>query len=127
MAFVAAAGARPVWQILPIYVAASWIVLQIIQALTEDLGLPVWFPPFAVVLLVIGLPIVLVTAFVQAGLSPATRGGPMLEPGVTAAPEGALGRGQLSRLFTWRNAITGGVLALALWGVLAIAWLLFRG
>ncbi len=31
------------------------------------------------------------------------------------------------RLLTWRNAISGGVLALALWGVVAAGWLVFGG
>ncbi len=59
---------RSLWQVLGIYLLASWIVFQVIQTLTEGLGLPEWFPALAVVLLLIGLPIVLATAFVQEGL-----------------------------------------------------------
>ncbi|NIP60732.1 MAG: hypothetical protein GWO17_23020, partial [Gemmatimonadetes bacterium] len=64
---------RSLWQVLAIYVAASWVVFEVVQTLTEGLGLPGWFPGFAFVLLLIGLPVVLATAFVQEG-GPASTG-----------------------------------------------------
>ncbi len=64
---------RSLWQVLAVYAVAAWIVLQVVQTLTESLGLPLWFPQFAVLLLLIGLPIVLATAFVQQG-APRLRG-----------------------------------------------------
>ena len=109
---------RSLWQVLGIYLVGGWFAYEIVQSLTEGLSLPEWFPAFAVVLLVIGLPIVLATAFVQEGkagseFDQAERAG----DGVTAQPQpetaGAWG------LFTWRNAILGGVGAFALWGILA--------
>ncbi|MDX1673217.1 MAG: tetratricopeptide repeat protein [Longimicrobiales bacterium] len=120
---------RSLWQILAIYAAASWIVFEVVQTLTEGLGLPEWFPAFAFVLLLIGFPIVLATAFVQEGgpsqgederRSVPVRG----EPGHgTTSAEASEHRG-LRRFLTWRNAIVGGVLALALWGIAAAGWLL---
>ncbi len=53
---------RSLWQVLGIYVAVSWVVFQVVQTLTEGLGLPDWVPPLAFVLLLIGLPIVMATA-----------------------------------------------------------------
>ena len=109
---------RSLWQVLGIYLVGGWFAYEIVRSLTEGLSLPEWFPAFAVVLLVIGLPIVLATAFVQEGkagseFDQAERAG----DGVTAQPQpetaGAWG------LFTWRNAILGGVGAFALWGILA--------
>ncbi len=58
---------RSLWQVLGIYLVASWLVFQVVQTLTEGLGLPDWVPPIALILLLIGLPIVLATAFVQEG------------------------------------------------------------
>ncbi len=55
------------WQVLGIYVVASWVVLQIVDVLANNFGLPTWFPAFAVALLLVGLPIVLATAFVGEG------------------------------------------------------------
>ncbi|NIP60588.1 MAG: hypothetical protein GWM92_19540, partial [Gemmatimonadetes bacterium] len=58
---------RSIWQVLAIYLVSGWVVYEVVQSPTEGLGLPGWFPAFAFVLLLIGLPIVLATAFVQEG------------------------------------------------------------
>src|SRR5690606_40027557 len=58
-----------------IYLGVSWGALQVVEAITNSAGLPDWAPGFALVLLVIGFPIVLATAFVQHGL-PGSRGWP---------------------------------------------------
>jgi tetratricopeptide (TPR) repeat protein len=139
---------RSLWQVIGIYLVASWLVFQIAQTLTEGLGLPDWVPPFALILLLIGLPIVVATAFVQEG-GPAT--GPKAEGPADLAPtvEGSAGGegpapgedgpptrsrpeadteglGTHHRLFTWRNAILGGVLGFALLGVLTAGYMTTR-
>ena len=58
-------GGRTLLQILGIYAAGCWFVLQVVDVLIENMGLPGWVFPFALVLLLIGLPIILTTAFVQ--------------------------------------------------------------
>ncbi len=80
---------RSLWQVLGIYLLASWVVFQVIQTLTEGLGLPEWFPPLAALLLLIGLPIVLATAFVQEGGPSLSRADPTLIPDAdqTARPQ----------------------------------------
>ncbi len=111
---------RSLWQVLGIYVVGSWLVLQVVDTLAGALNLPDWAPPFALFLLIIGLPIVLATAFIQAGARPAlseTAGEEATEPGSRAA-------GPHHRLFTWRNAILAGAAAFALWGVVAAGWVL---
>ena len=57
---------RSLWQVMGIYLVGAWIAFEVTQTLTEGLGLPAWFPPLALVLLIVGLPIVLATAL-QAG------------------------------------------------------------
>ncbi|NIP58673.1 MAG: hypothetical protein GWM92_10295, partial [Gemmatimonadetes bacterium] len=42
---------RSVWQVLSVYLAVSWGVLQVVDQLTESAGLPDWTPAFALVLL----------------------------------------------------------------------------
>jgi TolB-like protein len=120
---------RSLWQVLAIYIVGGWVAFEVVQTLTEGLGLPEWFPSFAIVLLIIGLPIVLATAFVQEGVpdslsadsgSSRTDDHPM---DTLAKPSGA----HSHRVFTWRNALVGGVGGLALWGVLAAGWILFGG
>ena len=59
---------RSLWQVLGIYAAASWVVLQIVDTLAGALGLPEWSASLALFLLIIGLPIVLATAFLQQGM-----------------------------------------------------------
>lgn len=152
---------RSLWQVLGIYLAVSWIALQIVDVLVSNFGLPDWVPPGALVLLVIGLPIVLATAFVQEGMGgrdqgvggAAAAGSQSSETGAPMAsradpiPEGSedahaaepaaardahgaspthepqrAPRSRMARLFTWRNAIVGGVLAFAALGFLVVSY-----
>ena len=121
---------RSLWQVLSIYLVGGWVAYTIVQSLTEGLSLPDWFPAFAIVLLIIGLPIVLATAFIQEGV-PKGAAAPMDEDShapddsdlVDASPAAGAPPGEA--LFTWRFAITGGVLAFALWGMVAAGWLLW--
>ncbi len=113
---------RSLWQVLGIYLVASWAVLQVVDTLGGALRLPEWLEPMALVLLIIGLPIVLATAFIQEG-GPGrdAEGEEVVGPPVDAPSGGA------SSLFTWRNAILGGVGAFALLGFVGTGWILFGG
>ena len=123
---------RSLWQVLGIYVVGSWIALQVVDVLVDNFGLPDWFPAFALGLLVIGLPVVIATAFVQEGVGhkPRTAGEGDKEGGAPGRATEAGGKPEETghrSLLTWRNAVAGGVLAFALWGALAAGWLLFGG
>ena len=59
---------RSLWQVLGLYVACSWIVIQVVATFVEQLFLPAWVFQGALVLLAIGLPILLATAFFHKGL-----------------------------------------------------------
>lgn len=103
---------RSLWQVLGIYLVAGWVVLQVADVLAQNMGLPAWVFPFAVLLLVIGLPVVLATAFIQN-----RHAGPeSSESSRPGQPEEDLGEpaAQPFFLFTWRNSILGGVLAFSL-------------
>jgi len=117
---------RSLWQVLGIYVVVSWLVLQVVDTLAGALHLPDWASPLALFLLIMGLPIVLATAFVQEGIG---RSGARREPSAEAEDTVAETRERakreargVRRLFTWRNAIMGGALAFGLWGVVATGW-----
>jgi eukaryotic-like serine/threonine-protein kinase len=119
---------RSLWQVLAIYAVGAWVAYQVILGLVQGLGLPDWVPAFAIVLFIIGLPIVIATAFVQEGVA----GGPA--PSADAAdgqsdreadaPTGSKaaasegGRG-LRHVLTWRRSLSAGVLAFALLAVAA--------
>lgn len=132
---------RSLWQVLGVYLASSWVALEVVTQLTLSMGLPDWVPSFAVVLLVIGLPIVMATAFVQEGPARRAEGeAAAAEPGPagaqpeagSATPDGLGGLvehgegGRFRRLLTWRNAILGGVLAFALLGVVTAGYMAMR-
>ncbi len=101
--------------VVGLYAAGSWLVLQVVDVLNQNLGLPPWAFSFALTLLLIGLPIVTVTAWLQSRGVPDSQVVPSAD-----STSGAGARG----LFTWRNAALGGLGALALWGVVSTAWLL---
>lgn len=92
---------RPTWQVGGLYLGFSWIVLQVIDVLAQNLDLPSSLFPLALALLATGLPIVLITSVVQR---------------VSSTGEGTR-FGRLNRVFTWRNAMAGGLIAFAAWGV----------
>ena len=107
------------WQVLSVYVVASLGVLSGLDTISGILGLPDWFPSLAMGLLLVGLPIVLATAMVQD------------RPGEVQSSPGALAskaeEPRREAVLTWSRVGGGGVLALALWGAVALAWLLFAG
>lgn len=105
---------RSLWQVLAIYLTGSWVVLQVVDTLNSVLGIPEWVVKASVALLAVGLPLVLVTAFVQRGWKRRT--------GVAAAasPEHRPGP------FTWKNVLWGGVAAFALLGIGTTVWVGMR-
>jgi TolB-like protein/DNA-binding SARP family transcriptional activator/Flp pilus assembly protein TadD len=83
------------------YVVAAWAALQALARLGDEFALPDWLLPIALVLLLVGLPVVMVTPHLKDDWRP--------------------------KLLTWRTAGLGFVGALTLWGVVAAGLLLFRG
>lgn len=137
---------RSMWQVLALYVGASWMVLQVVDVLADNMALPEWVFPVSVVLLLIGLPVVLATAFVQGGARrgsvgrAAARGDPagatMGTPATGPAPEDEASHDPASGppslaprsrgpggWLTWRNAVAGGAGAFALLGLGVGGWL----
>jgi eukaryotic-like serine/threonine-protein kinase len=138
---------RSLWQVVGIYLVGSWIAYQVVLGLVQGLGLPDWVPPVAIIMFVVGLPVVIATAFVQEGLpgqgsgpserEPFHAGDPSLAAGrdtpagalsesaphalPTSAPAGGSGlaadSGAVRRHLTWSRSLVAGVLAFALLGV----------
>jgi hypothetical protein len=102
-----------IWQILLIYVGVSWGVLEAADLFSERLGLANWLFWVALGLLVAGLFILLVLAF-------------LLEPAASPAeaPEEDQAEARRRHRLTWRRAATIFLIALAAWGVVATGWLL---
>lgn len=92
----------------------SWGVLNAVDVLTSFAGLPDWTPTMALVLLMIGLPIVMATAVVQEGLPGQSESDAETDEGAPSDNGGARAPGQsrgFAQLLTWRKAIVGGGLA----------------
>jgi len=104
-------GRRSFWGILGLYVAGSWICLQVVDVLGQNISLPSWTFSFTLTLLLIGLPITAATAYFQSR-SPATE------------DDTATERGLDRRLLTWRNFAIGAIGAMAVWGIAVTGWLL---
>ena len=121
-------------QILMVYLGASFVVLQAIDVLTEQLGLPDWVFPGAVVLLLIGLPIIAATALVQGIQATAPEssiggaGAPSAEATAgDAAPSSTSDVAAVAKHWlTWKKALMGGVLAFALLGVSVSVYMSMR-
>lgn len=123
-------------RVLAFYLGASWVILQVVDVLQEALSLPDWVAPVAVILLLIGLVIIAATAMLQAELAAArssappagdeTRlsdsGHPAADAGLEVLPPAAA---TAARLFTWKRAVAGGVVAFA--GLFGLALLLPGG
>ncbi|MBI4513648.1 MAG: hypothetical protein HY702_06000 [Gemmatimonadetes bacterium] len=102
-------------RVLVVYLAASWLVLQVIALLQDRLRLPEWLTPVAVALLLVGLVVVLATAWVQA--HPATRARAQELPAAWEVDLGGFVRSLAKRRLphlTWARAILGVVVAFSL-------------
>lgn len=108
---------RSLWQVLGIYLGGSWVAYQVVLSLVQGLGLPDWVPPVALILFLIGLPVVLATAFVQEQPVAAPTG-EVTPPASAPRPKPAL---------TWKRAgIAGGTAFLGLGMLVALFMLMHR-
>ena len=106
---------RSLWQVLLIYVGAGWACFELIDAVTNRLGLPAWLPGLAIVLFLLALPVVVATAFIQ-DREPAT---PVSDPTLIPVDDVRTDETRRRQFLTWRNAGLSFLVALAVWGVVA--------
>lgn len=110
-----------------VYLGASWVVLQIADVMQEAVGLPQWAMGLVLLLLIIGLVIILATAWVQAQPNTDAREKAGEVPtDWEIAPWEALASLAAGRIPhpTWGRAVAGGVVAIGLWAVVATVLLL---
>lgn len=101
-------------RVVLIYVGASWLILQVTNELRETLDLPHWVSPVALILLVIGLLVIVATAWVQAHpIGPRAQEGQETpgswEIGLREIKQ-SVARGRLPHL-TWARTLLGGLIA----------------
>ncbi|MFN2383827.1 MAG: tetratricopeptide repeat protein [Gemmatimonadota bacterium] len=104
-------------RVLAVYFGAAWIVLQVTSLFIDRLGVPEWFMPVTLVLILIGLLVLVATAWVQSHPQTARRAAAEEVPQKWELGLGELreevGRGHLPHL-TWSRAIVGGGIAFLL-------------
>jgi eukaryotic-like serine/threonine-protein kinase len=106
---------RSLWQVLAVYLVASAAVYEVVVNLVEGLGLPHWVAPSAVILLLLGLPMVLATACIheEAAAPPASQpaASGSDQHARAAAPGDSIRPPR--RTVTWRRTTTAIVLGFA--------------
>ena len=117
---VEASSARPLalWGALAIYVAVFAGVATIARLSTTLIGLPGWVFPAAVVIAVLGLPVVLLTALVERQRAAAGGGRPSGGASTLAT--------RFPRRFTWRRTTVGSVIAGGLFVAVVVADMALR-
>ncbi|CAN5880085.1 hypothetical protein BH23GEM9_BH23GEM9_08930 [soil metagenome] len=104
-------------QVLAVYLGASWGVLQIADILAGALTLPDWVLPVTLILLLVGLVVILATAWVQSLPSTTAREeAGELPTDWQIAPRDALSSLRQGRMphLTWGRSLAGGAVVLSL-------------
>ncbi len=119
---------------LALYLGGSYALLEITDIFTDQFGLPDWFFPGALVLLLMGLPIVITTALVQgraarrheaeAAVQPASAAGAPEPEGAAAVQVAAVPAA--TPWLTWHKAMLGLVVTFAVWGMVVSGYMAMR-
>ena len=117
---------RSVWQVLGGYALVTWIILRLSGIAQGIFGLPTWFGPATVVVVLLGFPVLLITTLVQGGFRKEElfhgRFGDSADGGDESLSswrslERSPVRDALRKVFTWRNALAGGIIMAVLLGI----------
>jgi tetratricopeptide (TPR) repeat protein len=121
-------GRGMLWKALATYAAAFVVVAVLARAAIVGIGLPDWVFPGALVVMGLGLPVILFTAFVQKATRRALTATPTLTPGGSTAPQGTMATIAVKAAphMSWRRTAMGGAAAVGAFIVLIGAWMLMR-
>jgi TolB-like protein len=113
---------------LGLYAAAFVVVVVLAKAAIVGIGLPDWVFPTAVGVMLLGLPAILFTAYVQRTTHRALVATPTLTPGGTPVGQGTMATMALaaSPHVSWRRTAIGGFGAVGALIVLTAAWMVMR-
>ncbi|MES2304959.1 MAG: protein kinase [Gemmatimonadota bacterium] len=118
-------------KVLGLYVVATAIVALLAKAAVVGIGLPDWVFPGAVGVMLLGLPMLLATAYVKRVARHAVTATPTLTPGGTMVPKVMSGTMATIALkanphMSWRKTARGGVYAMGAFVVLVAAFMTMR-
>ncbi len=113
---------------LLIYGAAFLIITLAARIATNEIGLPDWVFPGAIVVMLLGLPAILFTGYVQRTVQRSLTSTPTFTPGGTPAPASTLATLALkaSPHVTWRRTATGGAVAVGVLVLLVTSYMVLR-
>jgi tetratricopeptide (TPR) repeat protein/tRNA A-37 threonylcarbamoyl transferase component Bud32 len=110
------------------YAAAFIVVAVVAKASIVGIGLPDWVLPGAILVMLLGLPVILFTGYVQRTTYHALTATPALTPGGSTRPEGTMATIAIkaSPHVTWRRTAIGGAVALGAFIVMIGVFMLLR-
>lgn len=120
---------RGLWQATAGFLAVAWAVIEVIDLLTGRGLLPDWTFNGTLVVLVIGFPVILATAWVQTPPLDTAEDGDAGSDSFDPDPQGSdavASPSAIAGLLTWKNALIGGMAAFALLGLATAGSTLLR-
>lgn len=103
-------------RVMAAFAAAAIATLAVVWVAVQQLGLPDWVFYGAIILLILGLPIILATGYFERKRAQARATGRIIPPDVSG----------VHRHFTWQRAIRGGFLAFAGLGIITAGYSAMR-
>ncbi len=121
-------GPHAVWRALAVYATAFIIVAVVAKAAIVGIGLPGWVFPGSLIVMVLGLPVILFTGFVQRVARRMLTMTPAYTAGGAVAPPGTMARIAMkaSRHLSWRRTAAGGAYAFGGFVLLVGMFMLLR-
>jgi tetratricopeptide (TPR) repeat protein len=128
MPAVLLSGRGTLGRALAIYAAAFVVVAVLARAAIIGIGLPDWVFPGAVIVMALGLPVILATAYVHRTTRKVYTTTPVLTPGGSHVPQGTMATMALKAAphLSWRRTAVGGVAAIGALVALTAAWMILR-
>jgi eukaryotic-like serine/threonine-protein kinase len=113
---------------LGIWLVAFFITWLLAKAAIVAIGLPNWVLPGALIVMALGVPVILFTAFVHRTAHRALTRTPTLTPGGSPAPTGTMATIAMkaSPHVSWRRTVRGGVFAFTAFIVIVAAFMIMR-
>ena len=113
---------------LVVYALAAAGISVVAKAATIVIGLPDWVFPGAIGLLILGLPVILFTGYVQSVTRRALTATPKLTPGGGAQPHGTMATIALkaSPHVSWKRTMRGGAIAFGAFTMLIAGFMILR-
>jgi eukaryotic-like serine/threonine-protein kinase len=120
-------GRRRLGRALGLWALSVIVVALVARAAIITIGLPDWVFPGALIVMALGLPVILFTAFVHHGAKQAMTMAAMT-PGGTPAAHSTMTRiaVKASPWISWRRTTMGGVVAVSAFAVLVLVFMILR-